>query len=156
MALKLSEQTLVSKSEANQLGLRQGLLSAPSSFTTGWVTRKGKNMTDTIMCPTCSKYPAIIHSVYGPTACEECKKRSASEWKGEEIKLPAIGKSKKEKRMLHWDEIRSRVKTHEGELLSGRQGREYIQKYGQRYLGMTPSRPNYNAPEYQKELAKTK
>lgn len=67
-----------------------------------------------------------------------------------------IGKSKVDQRKSHWNEIRSRVTTHEGEFLHGKKGREYISKYGQKYLGINPSPANYDRPEYQKELSKTK
>lgn len=46
-----------------------------------------------------------------------------------------IGKSFQETRALHWQEIKSRVRTHEGELLTGKQGREYQQKWSKDYLG---------------------
>ena len=38
-------------------------------------------------------------------------------------------------RALHWGEIKSRVTTHEGEILSGQKGREYARKYSKKYLG---------------------
>ena len=46
-----------------------------------------------------------------------------------------IGKSKKELRALHWNEIKTRVTTHEGELLSGKKGKEYQQKWSKKYIG---------------------
>ena len=68
-----------------------------------------------------------------------------------------IGKSKKDQRIAHWQEIRSRVTTHEGELLSGKKGREYQQKYSVKHLGKDLSTPtDFSKPEYQKELNKTK
>ena len=68
-----------------------------------------------------------------------------------------IGKSKVEQRKLHWGEIKSRVTTHEGEVLSGNKGRGYQQKYSKQYLGRDLSRPpNFNSPIYQKELSKTR
>lgn len=68
-----------------------------------------------------------------------------------------IGKSKIEQRKLHWQEIRSRVTTHEGEFLNGNKGREYQKKWSKQYLGRDISRPvNFDYPSYQKELAKTK
>ena len=67
-----------------------------------------------------------------------------------------IIKSKTEQRKAHWDEIRSRVTTHEGEFLSGKKGSAYQTKYGKKYLGIEARPANYNAPEYQRELAKTK
>lgn len=68
-----------------------------------------------------------------------------------------IGKSKQELRKLHWQEIKSRVITHEGESLSGKKGREYQIKYGEKYLGRDLSRPpDFSKPEYQKELGKTR
>jgi len=39
------------------------------------------------------------------------------------------------RRALHWREIKSRVTTHEGELLTGREGRKYQDKYSKKYLG---------------------
>jgi len=38
-------------------------------------------------------------------------------------------------RALHWGDIRSRVTTHEGEILSGQKGRDYMRKYSKKYLG---------------------
>lgn len=68
-----------------------------------------------------------------------------------------IGKSKKGQRVAYWNEIKSRVTTHEGELLSGEKGREYQKKYSKRYLGRDLSRPvNYNKVSYLQELEKTK
>ena len=67
-----------------------------------------------------------------------------------------IGYSKKDSRINHWKEIQSRVTTHEGEPLSGLKGRSYLEKYGKKYLGMENRSTNFNKPEYQKELAKTK
>lgn len=68
-----------------------------------------------------------------------------------------IGKSKKDQRVLHWENIKSRVRTHEGEFLSGKKGEEYKKKYSKTYLGRDLSRPtNYNQVSYLKELAKTK
>jgi len=46
-----------------------------------------------------------------------------------------IIKSGNDKRASHWNEIRSRVKTHEGEFLTGRKGLEYQRKWGRKYLG---------------------
>lgn len=48
---------------------------------------------------------------------------------------------KNQQRASHWNDIRSRVITHEGEALSGEKGRQYQEKYGERYLGMKPSKP---------------
>ena len=64
--------------------------------------------------------------------------------------------SKKGQRLSHWKEITSRVRTHEGELLSGNKGRTYQEKYGQKYLGITARPINFNSAAFQKELAKTK
>lgn len=155
MALKLLEPTLVLKFVHNILC--SSFLPTHPAVLKNWLGNKRKNMDTKILCPTCSRYPAIMHAIYGPTACEYCKQRSEKDTyiKGEDLFI-GIGKSKKEKRMLHWDEIRSRVKTHEGELLSGRKGKEYIQKYGRQYLGMDTRPANYSAPQYQRELAKTK
>lgn len=69
----------------------------------------------------------------------------------------SIGTSSKSSRMSHWKEIKSRVTTHEGQILSGKEGREYQQKYSKRMLGADLSRPvDFSAPDFQKELAKTK
>ena len=66
-----------------------------------------------------------------------------------------IGTGHKDARLNYWKEIKSRVTTHEGELLSGNKGREYQQKYSKQYLGKDMSQPvNFNKPEYQKELNK--
>lgn len=46
-----------------------------------------------------------------------------------------IIKGKKEQRAAHWNEIRSRVTTHEGELLSGTKGKEYQRRWSKKYLG---------------------
>lgn len=35
----------------------------------------------------------------------------------------------------HLKDIRSRVTTHEGEVLGGKKGREYMDKYSEKYLG---------------------
>jgi hypothetical protein len=68
-----------------------------------------------------------------------------------------IGGGKKENRIKHWGEIKSRVTTHDGQLLSGKAGREYQQKWSKKMLGRDLSKPaNFNAPDYQRELAKTK
>lgn len=68
-----------------------------------------------------------------------------------------IGKSKKEQRLSHWREIKNRVTSHEGEIISGGKGKDYKQKYSKKYLGVDLSAPtNFNKPEYQKELEKKK
>lgn len=51
-----------------------------------------------------------------------------------------IKAGKNQQRASHWNDIRSRVITHEGEALSGKKGKEYQEKFGERYLGMKPSR----------------
>lgn len=68
-----------------------------------------------------------------------------------------IGGSKKDIRMSHWRDIESRITTHEGELLSGKAGKDYQKKYSRQYLGRDLSKPtNYSTPSFQKELAKTR
>ena len=42
---------------------------------------------------------------------------------------------KREQRAAHWNEIRKRVTTHEGEFLSGAKGQEYQEKWAKKYLG---------------------
>ena len=49
--------------------------------------------------------------------------------------MSVIDMSKTARRARHWGEIKSRVTTHEGELLSGQKGREYMRKYSKTYLG---------------------
>lgn len=49
--------------------------------------------------------------------------------------MVSIGKSRTEKRALHWKEIRSRVTSHEGELLTGERGRKYQDKWSRKMLG---------------------
>lgn len=66
-----------------------------------------------------------------------------------------IGTSKKDQRILHWKEIKSRVTTHEGEFLSGRKGEEYKNKWGKQFLGIENRPTDFSKPEYQKELTKT-
>ena len=46
-----------------------------------------------------------------------------------------ILKSKKEQRLNHWNEIKKRVISHEGELFSGEKGEKYQKKYSRQYLG---------------------
>ena len=68
-----------------------------------------------------------------------------------------IGLSKKDKRIAHWKEIKSRVTTHEGEALSGREGRKYQEEWSHKYLKRNMTRPtDFNSPEYQKELSKNR
>ena len=67
-----------------------------------------------------------------------------------------ILKSKKEQRIAHWEEIRSRVTTHEGEILAGQKGKDYQKKYSKQYLGKELGQPiNYNQVSYLQELEKT-
>lgn len=68
-----------------------------------------------------------------------------------------IGGSKTDNRIKHWQDIQSRVTTHDGQFLQGAAGRAYQQKWSKKMLGKDLSAPvNYNTPSYQKELAKTK
>lgn len=46
-----------------------------------------------------------------------------------------IIKDRKTQRAQHWNDIRSRVRTHEGELLTGDAGKRYSEKYSEKYLG---------------------
>lgn len=65
--------------------------------------------------------------------------------------------SKKNQRILHWKEIKTRTTTHEGEFIKGDKGKSYQQKYSRKYLGKDLSIPtDFNRPDYQKELAKAK
>ena len=56
-----------------------------------------------------------------------------------------IIKGKKEQRTAHWNEIQSRVTTHEGELLSGNKGRDYQQRWSKKMLGKDLNRPSVMA-----------
>lgn len=68
-----------------------------------------------------------------------------------------IVRGKRDQRIAYWNEIKSRVTTHEGELLSGSKGKEYQKKYSKKYLGKDMSKPvDYNQVSYLQELAKTK
>ena len=62
--------------------------------------------------------------------------------------------SKKDRRMAHWREIKSRITTHEGEFVSGSKGESYQQKYGEKYLGIKWKPTDFSKAEYQKELKK--
>ena len=64
--------------------------------------------------------------------------------------------SKRGKRLTHFKEITTRVRTHEGELLSGVKGQKYQQRYGEKYLGISPRPVNFDSTPFQKELAKTR
>ncbi len=67
-----------------------------------------------------------------------------------------ILKGKKEQRLTHWQEIATRVTTHEGEFLYGEAGRKYQQKYSKKHLGKDLAKPiNYNQVSYLQELNKT-
>jgi hypothetical protein len=46
-----------------------------------------------------------------------------------------ILKGNKGQRASHWRDIQSRVRTHEGELLSGSKGREYQRRWSKKMLG---------------------
>ena len=56
-----------------------------------------------------------------------------------------ISGGKKEQRAAHWNEIASRVTTHEGETLSGSKGREYQNKWSKKMLGKDLRRPSITA-----------
>lgn len=67
-----------------------------------------------------------------------------------------ILKSKKERRAQHWNEIRGRVTTHEGEFLSGNKGREYQKKWAKKYLGKDLSRQKEITSDRIDQYEKTK
>ena len=50
-------------------------------------------------------------------------------------KVNAYNLDKLGRRLSHWKDIKTRVRTHEGELLSGKQGLEYQKKFSKKYLG---------------------
>ena len=56
-----------------------------------------------------------------------------------------ISQGSASRRASHWNEIRTRVRTHEGELLSGSKGREYQQKWAKQYLGRDMNTPKLTA-----------
>lgn len=54
--------------------------------------------------------------------------------------------TREQRRASHWREIESRVRTHEGEFLSGEAGRRYQKKWSKQYLGKDlGSRPEITA-----------
>lgn len=60
-------------------------------------------------------------------------------------------------RATHWGEIRSRITTHEGEILTGQKGREYARKYSKKYLGKDLSEKGFRVdPLKVEEYEKTK
>lgn len=64
--------------------------------------------------------------------------------------------SKVDRRIAHWKDIKSRVRTHDGEMLSGSKGRDYQVKFSQRYLGKDMSAPpRFDGADHLRELAKT-
>ncbi len=46
-----------------------------------------------------------------------------------------IVSGKNSQRAAYWNDIKSRVTTHEGEILSGDKGRKYQEKYSEKMLG---------------------
>jgi hypothetical protein len=58
--------------------------------------------------------------------CRDCNPSS-------NVQLKALDKDNT--RALYWQDIQSRVTTHEGEFLSGRAGREYQEKWSKKMLG---------------------
>lgn len=61
-----------------------------------------------------------------------------------------ISKGRTERRAAHWKDIQSRVTTHEGELLSGKKGREYQEKYSKKYLGRDLSKPGVDVRDVER------
>lgn len=69
----------------------------------------------------------------------------------------SIGASKTDSRIKHWRDITSRVTTHDGQFLQGKAGKDYQKRWSKQMLGKDLSRPvDFQAPSFQKELAKTK
>lgn len=65
--------------------------------------------------------------------------------------------SKTEQRRKHWQDIKKTVRTHEGEVLSGSQGRDYQLKYSKKYLGKDLSGPvDCHGAEYDRVLNEKK
>ena len=52
-----------------------------------------------------------------------------------------ILKGKTGQRAAHWNSIRDRVITHEGQLLTGIKGRKYQKKWGKKMLGRDLDNP---------------
>jgi len=70
---------------------------------------------------------------------------------------PTLGVSATGKRLSHWGDIKSRVTTHEGEMLTGAKGRDYQKKYSKQYLGKDMSAPSqFNTQAHLQELSKRK
>ena len=117
-------------------------------------------MSSKVLCPSCGTRTgneAIPDKMYGFLCCQDCKdRRNAEDYGVFSSNTPTIiTSSKQDKRVAHWQDIKNRVTTHEGEFLTGDRGRKYQDKYGKKYLGIS-DRTNFNAPQYQRELAKTK
>ncbi len=66
-----------------------------------------------------------------------------------------IVKGKTGQRAAHWNDIRSRVRTHEGELLDGSKGRDYQQRWAKKYLGRDMNTPPVTADRVE-QFEKTK
>lgn len=61
--------------------------------------------------------------------CDDC-------WRGEPSEEAiVILKDKTAQRADYWNDIRTRVTTHEGEILHGRRGESYQKRYAKKYLG---------------------
>lgn len=58
--------------------------------------------------------------------CRDC-------YRGDTPSVVAV--TKEDARAAHWNDIKTRVKTHEGELLIGKAGIQYQQRFSQKYLG---------------------
>lgn len=68
-----------------------------------------------------------------------------------------IGIQRTDARIDHWGKIKSRVTTHEGEIIDGKKGRDYQIKYSKKYLGRDMAAPpDFRGKDYQKQLSKTK
>ena len=67
------------------------------------------------------------------------------------MSIDTLLRGKQGARAAHWGEIRSRVTTHEGEILTGRKGRDYMRKYSKKYLGRDLSERGFNVGANQVE-----
>lgn len=90
-------------------------------------------------CDICGSEKSSSYTWY--SSYDEAKKKTISHcqscWDGEYISpsFAAEAVTSEGRRALHWNEIQSRVTTHEGEVLSGSKGESYQRNYSKQYLG---------------------
>jgi hypothetical protein len=103
------------------------------------ITAFGTTITLPKQCPYCSKgklKTGFVNGVKIPVRCDLCNPNlqplnetrihgDIEYFDGEVKKISSA----------HLKDIRSRVVTHEGEVLSGKRGRHYLDNYSKKYLG---------------------